>query len=399
MLQKLQVTFVAPFARKVPDPNFKESHGIERHIWFVPVRSVPRGLPLDPNPRVPNVSKRIYREIERSLLNEEVEPGTFHLKHKGITLIADRVDPVREVNDHYVVTLAEGQGILDGGHTYQLILEHLEDDDLPAEQFVKFEILTHVPPVWMPEIAGGLNTSVQVQAMSLDNLEGIFEWIKAELRDEPYYGKIAWRENEPGDFDARDIVSLLTLFNIYEFPNNQEDQPVEGYEKKSNALKRFEARPESYKRLSPILKEILILHDTIRRDSRDLWNSQVPGGKFGNFSFVESKKRGFEFPFTGKRADYRLMNGALYPILAAFRWMVEDDPMTYSARWRGGFQHVIERWEASAAELLRMTQQANDELGRNPNAIGKSRNHWANLHARVAMRELMAANETALQTE
>ena len=86
------------------------------------------------------------------------------------------------------------------------------------------------------------------------------------------------------------------------------------------------------------------------------------------------------------------MNGALYPILGAFRWIVEVDPVANSARWRGGFSQVLERWKGSAAELLRMTQQANDELGRNPNAIGKSRNHWANLHARVAMRDLIESN-------
>jgi len=56
----------------------------------------------------------------------------------------------------------------------------------------------------------------------------------------------------------------------------------------------------------------------------------------------------------------------------------------------GGFDAVIDRWGDSAGELMRMTATASSELGRNPNAIGKSRNHWANLHARVAMRDLMA---------
>jgi len=42
-----------------------------------------------------------------------------------------------------------------------------------------------------------------------------------------------------------------------------------------------------------------------------------------------------------------------------------------------------------------MTFQASNELGRNPNAIGKSRNHWANLHARVAKSELIDRLERA----
>jgi hypothetical protein len=351
---------------------------------------MPKGLPLDPNPRVPKVDRRVYREIEKSLLDQEVEPGTFHLKHKGITLIAESVQRATGDSEDYLVTIHEGQGILDGGHTYALIENHLGGDDLPVHQHVKVEILTNVPPNWVSEIAGGLNTSVQVQPMSLDNLEGKFDWIKETIDDEPYSTKIAWRENEPGELDARDIVAMLTVFNIEEFPNESDDQPIEAYEKKSNALKRFEENPESYEKLRPILKDILLLHDTIRRDSRDHWNLDTKG-RFGGLAFVEAKKRGdFEFPFSGKKSQFRLTNGALYPILGAFRWMVVEDKATNDYRWKGGFGNVLELWRVSATELLRTTHQASDELGRNPNAIGKSRNHWANLHSRVAKRALMA---------
>jgi len=51
---------------------------------------------------------------------------------------------------------------------------------------------------------------------------------------------------------------------------------------------------------------------------------------------------------------------------------------------------VIERWRGSAEDLMRATAQANTELGRNPNVVGKGRNHRADLHARVTMRNLMA---------
>ena len=237
-------------------------------------------------------------------------------------------------------------------------------------------------------MAGGLNTSVQVQPMSLNRLEGLFDWLKDELKGAPY--SIAWRENEEGVIDARDLVSLLTCFNIFRFPNGQDEQPVIAYEKKSEALSQFENHPDEYKRLRPLVKDILVLHDTIRRESRTALNEL--GGRFGSLAFVEEKRRGeFVFPFTGRTAKYRLMNGALYPMLASFRWMVDEDPKTGLARWRGGFEKVLERWEGSAPELMRMTAQASAELGRNPNAIGKSRNHWANLHARVAMRDLMTA--------
>lgn len=379
--------FFAPLARRVPDPVFFKSHSITRHIFFVPVRKVPRGLPLDPNARVPNTNRRVYQEIEKSLLNKEGTPGTFHLKHKGITIVAQKVE--EKSDNEYVVTLTKGQGILDGGHTYELLTMD-RDEELPENQFVKFEVLTRVADEWIVEVAAGLNTSMQVQAMSLDNLAKDFDWIKQILKDEPYFKEIAWRENEPGEFDARDLISLMTCFNVDLFPNKKDAQPVIAYEKKSLALKFFEEDPESYRRLEPILKDILFLHDTIRRESREHWNDA--GGSFGNLAFVECRKRGqFTFPFTGEAGEYRLMNGALYPMLAAFRWMVTDDGKGKAVRWKGGFKEVLRRWKGSAEELVRMTVQVSNDLGRNPNAIGKSRSHWANLHARVAMRDLMAS--------
>lgn len=387
-MSKSTFSFAAPYARRLPDPVFHTSHGTERHILFVPVRSVPKGLSLDPNARIPNLRRRIYRDIEESLFNKDTTPGTFHLKHKGITLIADSLERAGE--GVYNVTLADGHGIVDGGHTYELIVKNLENEQLPEQQFVKFEILTGIPNEWIVEIAGGLNTSVQVQPFALDNLAGKFHWIKETLRRQPYYSAIAWKENEPGDFDARDIISLLTCFNVEIFPNtsnNGDSNPVVAYEKKSKALELFEGNPESYKRLRPILRDILVLHDTIRLESQELHNEA--GGKYGNLSFVESKERGtFTFPFIAKQSEYRLMNAALYPILGAFRWMVEIDPKKGKARWRGGFQNVLRLWRSSASELLRITLQKNAEEGRNPNAIGKSRAHWSSLYSRLALRDL-----------
>jgi hypothetical protein len=316
-----------------------------------------------------------------------------HLKHKGITLIATSVTKKDNSTTHEV-EIDKSQGIVDGGHSYALLTSDTFKDVIPENQFVKFEILTKVPPDWNADIAGGLNTSVQVQDMSLDNLKGDFNWLKKIIEKEPYYDRNARRENEEGDLDARDLVSMLLMFNIALFKNDVgagDTQPVVAYEKKSSALKMYEAdmEPEgakTFKRLAPIVKDIFKLHDIIASDARYQWNEG--GGSFGGLAFVEKRKGGFHMTFTGVNAEYRLMSGALFPILAAFRWMVEEKKGHYV--WRGGFNAVLVMWKKSALEMLQMTKQASDELGRNPNAIGKSRNHWANLVARVAMRELMA---------
>jgi hypothetical protein len=378
-------TLPAHIARRLPDPVLDKEWGITRHILYVPVRAVPEGIPLDPNARTPNLRKRMYRQVEESLLDSgENWPGTFHLKHKGITMIAHSVDAAG--GDTYEVSVKEGEGIVDGGHSYQLILNHKGDPNLPENQVVKFEILCGIPTDWIPDIAGGLNTSIQVQPKSLDNLAGKFDWLKKELSDEPYFDKIAWRENDDGIYDVVYVLSLLTCFNIFAYPNDGDAQPVVAYEKKSAVLKQFETNPKPYERLRPIAKDILELHDRIGYESKEIYNTATKG-KFGRWSFVEMQKPG-PYVFTGLPAEHQLMTGALFPLLGAMRWMVAEDPDTGEAKWQDGFPSVLELWREVAPELLTQTGLASQELGRNPHTLGRSRNHWSSLHSKVGLRYL-----------
>lgn len=379
--------FILParIARRLPDPTLGKEFGISRHILYVPVAAVPAGIPLDPNARTPNLRKRVYRQVEDSLLDRgENVAGTFHLKHKGITMIAHSVDSVGE--DSFEVTIKDGEGIVDGGHSYQLILNHKAKSELPKDQVVKFEILCGIPPEWIADIAGGLNTSVQVEPMSLDNLAGKFEWLKEELAGESYAEKIAWRENDDGVYDVLYLLSVLTCFNIFAYPNDGEVQPVVAYEKKSGVLKQFETNPEQYQKLRPIAKDIFTLHDRIGYESKDIYNNFTKG-KFGRWSFVETQKSTC-YVFTDLQAQHQLMKGALFPLLSAMRWMVTENPSTGNAMWQDGFDSVLELWREVAPELLTQTGQASQELGRNPRALGKSRNHWSSLHSKVGLRYL-----------
>ncbi len=359
------------------------------------IADLPKGLPTDPNPRKPRIDRLIWREIKKHLLNEEGTPNTFHLKNKGITLIAQRVNKIDD--EKIELVFEEGQGIVDGGHTYELLLQNLAEieeqnsssnGDAKISQFIKLEVLTGVAPDLSPEIAGGLNTAVQVQEMSLLELKDGFRWIQDELRDQPYASNIAYSENESLAYDARDIVGLLDLFNVFDFPNGEAEHPVRAYTSKGQVLANYKRKQDHYENLRPILKDILTLHDTIAYEGRDKHNTT--GGKGGKLAFVEQKKRGqYEFLFNNEISKYRLMGGALFPMLAAFRWMVEINPTTGLAQWREGFSAVRKLWNETGPELMRATQGTSDELGRKPHAIGRSRNHWASLHKTVANADLM----------
>lgn len=167
--------FKAPISRRMPDPTYK---GADRHIILVRAEDVPENLPRATNPRESRIDRGIYKDVKQSLLNENGSANAFHLKNKGITIIAD---DVKRLNDGvFQVQIQSDQGIVDGGHTYKVaqtskaeILSGGRDEKI--EQYLKFEILTGVPRDLWPEIAGGLNTAVQVQTMSLANLENKFD--------------------------------------------------------------------------------------------------------------------------------------------------------------------------------------------------------------------------------
>jgi len=402
MPKTLDFEFVVRFARRIPDPV----DGVgERHIFLCNVEHVPAGVPKDPNPRAQRIDRGIWRDIRKHLLNQLGTPNTFHLKNKGITLVASGV---RKLSDEkYVLTFGPSDGILDGGHTYELVTDaqdeirehNAADTANPIQQFVKIEVLSGVAHELLIELAGGLNTAMQVQQWSLENLKGSFDWITKELAKEPYYNLIAFRENEEGKhMDVRDIIVLLDLVNVAAFPNDKNEHPVRAYTSKSSVFDHYAEHVQQYELMRPILKDVLKLYDTICAEGPVLHNEN--GGKAGNLSFVESRASLYPFPFISTRQKkeqrkMRLVTAAAYPMVAAFRWCVDLHPKTGKAQWTMPFEEVLEVWRASGGELMKATQQANEANGYKANAIGRSGMHWSNLHNIVAKRTLMRGRNTA----
>jgi hypothetical protein len=384
--------FESKFVRRLPDPVLGAN--VQRHIFMMSVERLPPGLPRDPNPRAANINRVVWREIREHLLNERGAQNTFHLKNKGITILASAVERIDD--EHHTIVFGKGDGIVDGGHTYELITDAVSEitkrnvDDDEIVQYVKVEVLTGLPVDLVTEIAGGLNTAIQVQAYSLENLKGSFDWIRQALAGKPYADKIAYRENEDAPFDVRDILVLCDLFNIKEFPNDSSECPRRAYMSKASVLDNYVEHPQNYRPLSNILPDILDLHDRVSSQARDMHNEA--GGKGGKLAFVESRKTApYEFCFLGGVGKYRLHQSALLPMLGAFRWMVRLDEKTGQAAWDGGYPAVLEVWNAAAADLMRATQSTSDDNNRKVHAIGRSHNHWQTMHNIVAKRQLMMA--------
>lgn len=385
-------------ARRIKHPVFPE---IEKHTFLVNAGDVPLGIRTDANARDPKgLNRRVYREVHESLMaRDSTVEGTFDLMNKGIVCLAEKV---RRADDHnYEITIKDGQGIVDGGHTYQIICDAQGHPDFPEEQYVELQVRTGVSEDLITDIARGLNTGIQVKDHSIANLDGKFDWIKDELRHETYLKRIAWEESDEGDYDVRDLICVLEAFNVIDYPNNSGTHPVHAYEKWSVPVtkyaKDFDTHPNmeetKYHHLRPLLRDALVLFDRIRHDFQDVYNSNDLGSA-GGLDIVEKRtgNKRFDFPFAGlPEKQHRLTKGALYPIFAAFRNKVEIDPDSGDARWHEGFESVLKLWVDVGPEVAAQTKQAIKDYGHKPDMIGKNRGHWTNMHQTIELHMLRSA--------
>lgn len=378
-------------ARRIKHPVFPH---IEKHFFLVQAKEVPNGIRTDANARDPEgLNRRVYREVHESLMGRDSVPGSFDLMNKGIVCLAETV---RRIDDHnYEISIRDGQGIVDGGHTYKIICDAQNDPTLPDDQFVEIQVRTGVEDKLITDISRGLNTGMQVKDHSIANLAGKFDWIKEELRAEPYFSRVAWNESDKGDYDVRDVICVLEAVNIFDYPNDSSVHPVTAYEKWSVPTKKFaddfDSNPDvtktKYYQMRPILKDALRLFDTIRHDFREVYN-KADLGNAGALDIVEEargKSKAFDFPFAGLGpSQYRLTKGALYPIFAAFRNALKVGP-DGTVCWDGGFPSVLNLWHSVAPELAKQTKQAIKDYGHKPDVLGKNRGHWTNMHQTVEL--------------
>ena len=384
-------------ARRISHPTHKE---IEKYWFTVPARDFPAGISTGANARDPvGLNRRVYRDVKESLQGQSSPLGIFDLMNKGITILADDVRMVDKDKGLFDVVIDDELGIVDGAHTAKIIEESQNDDQIPPEQHVEVYIRTALPDKYVSEIAKGLNTGMQVKPQSIYTIGGVFDWLQQEIAGQPFAELISWRESDEGEYDVRDLISVLELFNVFDFPNNEARHPVTAYEKWSEPLETFakdfqehpgrKVRESKYHKLRPLLLGALHLHDVIRHDFRQIHNAQ--GGQAGKLKIIEeaSARRGqFDFPFSGSSpSKYRLTKGALYPILAAFRNCVEIDKAG-NARWIDGVQSVIDIWQEAGSELVAETMQAVKDHGSNPDVIGKNRGVWSNMHKTLELRML-----------
>lgn len=376
---------------------------ITKHSFFVQAAKLPRNLPDGANAReAVGMNRRVYREVTESLRANEAWPGTFDLMNLGITILADNVTMIeKKVFD---VVIRDEDGIVNGSHTAKIIERCIEDNSVHPSQHVEVKIITGVEQTQIAnlkaDIAKGQNSGIMVKDQSIYDTQGVFEPLREIVSKTSWSDRIAWRESDAGEYDVRDLISVLEAFNVIDYPNDSGNHPIQAYEKWSAPLKKYaddhrfndkQQDRRKYGALEPLLIDMLNLYDRIRHDFRNVFNEKVSSGA-GRMRIVEeapANREAFDFPFSGQSPEkYRLTKGATFPILAAFRNFVRYDAEKNRVEWVGGFDRVKQVWKEAAPELVRETAAATKEIGRTPDVIGKSRAHWANLHRTLENRLL-----------
>ena len=217
------LTFPVENFRKLPNPyqqrdEEKKSDDAYPQMYFAicDVKEIPEDIPMATNPRNQSMNNGVAKKIKASLVNTS-EPF-FYLLNRGLVISAASVHYDNN-SGKLSITFSDEEvhGDVDGGHTYKAILEKRKELD-KGQQFVKLEILTGVEDIFQ-SLAAARNTSTQVQDKSIAELENRFDFIKETIKNEAFCNDVYFRENDKGDIDVADIISMLTLFNLEKYPD------------------------------------------------------------------------------------------------------------------------------------------------------------------------------------
>jgi hypothetical protein len=202
--------------------------------FFVRAKDLPPDLEdwMEVNPRIPKMNKRrsltgiVARAMKRTL---QEEPENFVMKNQGMYLLAEgvRFEKVSGGQGIVSVSLADKalHGLVNGGHTFLSIREVAESEDCPEDWDAYVRV--HVIEIdsrdsdAIPEIAEGLNRSMQVDDPSLENLKGTFDSIRESLDRKSGNDQIAYKQGDSGEIDVQQVLTFIAMLDLKRFPDRK----------------------------------------------------------------------------------------------------------------------------------------------------------------------------------
>lgn len=364
--------------RSIPNPSGKGKY----FYFFTRVADLPAAdldKWCDVNPREVKVGGPVFKAILETL---KEEPEHFLERNRGLTLSARAVEFEQDKNPakrRAIITLSDHavHGVVDGRHTLAAIRIFLEDEDAKLSSAnVAFKVMTEIAEDQITEIAGGLNTSQQVDLKSLANLEGFFEELKTVLSGESYANKIAYKMNEPKEVDVREVLYYLAVLDGAAYSDTK--HPVELFGRKEGIVKNFEKQARLFKEkgekgsfhaLVPKAAEILRLRDKIEEAAEPLVHGK----------YTAKKKKPNHLQFLDKDIKSKIHLGWILPMLGGFRANVAWQGARFD--WRVPNEELIPR---CIKLLVADIEMIHKDEGNRPEYVGRSSMAWTACYRVVA---------------
>jgi hypothetical protein len=358
--------------RSLPSPLGSSKIG----VFFAPAATVPRELWdwREVNPREVNRRSGVYRALSATLRDE---PERFHERNRGITIVAESIvfdDKRQEV----VLALSDRlvHGVVDGAHTLDAILETQKqppENGWPASVFIK--VIVGIDSDQIAEIAGGLNTSQQVDLKSLENLRQHFESMQQAIKEQPYASLIAYKMGEDKPIDVREILYYLAVFDCSAY--DEKHHPVALFGRKEGIVRKFAeqaASPEtgdSFEILISKAPEILRLRDMIEKRALEQPVGRYKTGKTARVRSATNREN--RLLFIDETVNGKIPLGWIMPMLAAFRANVEWNSPKGTFSWKVPIENLL---DSCIEQLVLGIKDVHEQENSRPEYVGRNAIAW-----------------------
>lgn len=376
---------VASF-RKIPNPYSslnplnKGEMKPQMYVLICDVKNLPSDIPMKTNPRNQDINTKVAKGIKNSLLNPNNRD--FYLLNRGLLISAKDVS-YNSTNSIVSVTFGDDDiyGDVDGGHTYKVIKENAESLE-PNTQFVKVEVLTGVEDIFQ-DLAEARNRSLQVTDATIANLKAEFNIIKDGFKGMPFENDISYMQNDDKRIYVSDLLAILNLFNIDLYNNNDLTKfPINSYSSKNSCVQSYlkffkencnNETKNPYYKMKQIMPDIARLYDQLEEKFDQYYKGDFSKEKHAG-AVIGIAKSNYRTLFYDKPVKYSIAKGFLYPIMGAFRALVEEVDGKYVFK-----KDPCQVLDKIGNMLVTDTIEQSRQLGNNPNATGKNNALWKSL--------------------
>ena len=166
------------------------------------------------------------------------------------------------------------------------------------------------------------------------------------------------------------------VFFLWSKPrHNSVEHPTKAYSGKQAMLNEYLDDPEHYRKFVNVIPDLFDLYDAIETEFAVAYNEN--GRMYGRKSYSGYKEGSpvGKSKFCMSDIYYKIPDGLLYPILAAFRVLLEYDITSGKYKWMDG-KDPIAVWNKHKVGLTRSVMDLAGSLGDKPTVFGKDPSLW-----------------------